>query len=90
MNVSWINESIDVQEVGFNIKIYENKSYAKIKYIYRTKDAYVSLEPHCYGISFDKNKVTIQWVQNLSVKISKKYNFKNEIFEIHERSERKN
>ncbi|CEG13887.1 exported hypothetical protein [groundwater metagenome] len=56
MNVSWINESMDVQEVGFNIKIYENKSYAEIKYIYRTKNAYVNLDPLFYGISFDKNK----------------------------------
>ncbi|MDI6730077.1 MAG: hypothetical protein QMD06_00840, partial [Candidatus Altarchaeum sp.] len=56
MNVSWVNESMDVQEVGFNIKIYENKSYAEIKYIYRTKNAYVNLEPLIYGISFDKNK----------------------------------
>ena len=56
MNVSWVNESKEVREVGFNIKIYENKSYAEIKYIYRTKNAYVSLEPLSYGISFDKDK----------------------------------
>ena len=56
MNVSWINESMDVQEVGFNIKIYENKNYVEIKYLYRTKNAYVNLDPLFYGISFDKNK----------------------------------
>ncbi|OQX19464.1 MAG: hypothetical protein BWK75_05610 [Candidatus Altiarchaeales archaeon A3] len=56
MNVSWVNGRMDVQEIGFRIKIYENKSYVEIKYIYRTKNAYVNLEPLFYGISFDKNK----------------------------------
>ncbi len=56
MNVSWVNESKEIQEIGFNIKNYENKSYAEIKYFYRTKNVYVNLEPLFYGISFDKNK----------------------------------
>ncbi len=68
MNVSWVNESRDVQEIGFSIKIYENKSYAEIKYIYRTKNAYVNLEPLSYGISFDKNKFTyIKVVKNSEI-----------------------
>ena len=68
MNVSWVNESRDVQEIGFSIKIYENKSYAEIKYIYRTKNAYVNLEPLSYGISFDKNKFTyIKVVRNSEI-----------------------
>jgi len=68
MNVSWLNESRDVQEIGFSIKIYENKSYAEIKYFYRTKNAYVNLEPLSYGISFDKNKFTyIKVVKNSEI-----------------------
>ena len=54
MKVSWVNESNDVQEVGFNIKIYRNTSYVEIEYFYRARAYYTNLKPLFYAIRCDR------------------------------------
>ncbi|MFN3695784.1 MAG: hypothetical protein ACK4UV_12305, partial [Ignavibacterium sp.] len=44
---------------GFNVKIYENESYVDVKYFYRTKSNYVSLQPQFYALTCNKNQYNL-------------------------------